>query len=170
MKKAAATDQASLPKIEKDADAAPTGDKNVGVGLAYLGYRQYDKAADLLDKGVTKGGVKNEAEARLLLGIAQLKAGHKDEAVKTFKAVKGDPTLERLANLWSLHAKQAERSSLRPQAPAADVGNTQGRRDESPGPSRWFTIRARRARDNRKEMRHGDQGRRAHARGHAQDG
>jgi tetratricopeptide (TPR) repeat protein len=106
-KKAAAADEASLPKIEKDADAAATGDKDVGVGLAYLGYQQYDKASDLLTKGLTKGGVKSEAEARLLLGIAQLKAGHKDDAVKSFHAVKGDPTLERLANLWSLHARQA---------------------------------------------------------------
>ncbi|HVO48038.1 MAG TPA: tetratricopeptide repeat protein, partial [Steroidobacteraceae bacterium] len=106
-KKAAATDLAILAKVQQDADAAPTGDKNVGVGLAYLGYQQYDKAADNLSKGLGKGGVKNEAEARLLLGIAQLKGGHKDEAVKAFKAVKGDPNLERLANLWTLHARQA---------------------------------------------------------------
>jgi tetratricopeptide (TPR) repeat protein len=106
-KKAAATDQASLPRIEKEADAAATGAKNVGVGLAYLGYGQYDKAADDISKGLSKGGLRNEAEARLLLGIAQLKAGHKDDAVKSFHAVKGDPSLERLANLWTLHAKQA---------------------------------------------------------------
>ena len=106
-KKQAVADQASLPKIEADAQKAPTGDKDVGVGLAYLGYGQYDKASDLLSQGLSKGGVKSEAEARLLLGIAQLKAGHKEDAVKSFHAVKGDPTLERLANLWSLHAKQA---------------------------------------------------------------
>lgn len=106
-KKAAAADLATLPKVEKDADAASTGDKNVGVGLAYLGYQQYDKATDQLNKGLTKGSVRNEAEAHLLLGIAQLKSGKKDDAVKSFKAVKGDPNLERLAELWSLHAKQA---------------------------------------------------------------
>ena len=106
-KKAAQTDLASLPKVEKDADASATGDKNVGVGLAYLGYQQYDKASDQLNKGLTKGSVRNEAEAHLLLGIAQLKSGKKDDAVKSFKAVKGDPNLERLAELWSLHAKQA---------------------------------------------------------------
>ena len=36
----------ALPRLEKEADAAPTGAKNVGVGLAYLGYGQYDKAVD----------------------------------------------------------------------------------------------------------------------------
>ncbi|HVW67848.1 MAG TPA: tetratricopeptide repeat protein [Steroidobacteraceae bacterium] len=106
-KKAAVSDQASLPRTEKDADNSATGDKYVGVGFAYLGYGQYDKASDLLAKGLSKGHVKNEPEARLLLGIAQLKAGHKDQAVQTFQAVKGDPTLEHIAALWSLHAKQA---------------------------------------------------------------
>ena len=105
--KAAAADQAKLPTTEKDADAAPTGDKNVALGVAYLGYEQYDKAAALLSKGLAKGGVTNEAEARLLLGISQLKAGHNEEAAKSLHAVKGDPALERLANLWNLHAKQA---------------------------------------------------------------
>jgi len=106
-KKQASQDVATLPKIEQDARTAATGDKDVGVGLAYLGYQQYDKATDLLSQGLTKGGVKSEPEARLLLGIAQLKAGHKDDAVKSFRAVKGDPNLERLASLWSLRAKQA---------------------------------------------------------------
>jgi tetratricopeptide (TPR) repeat protein len=106
-KKAAVTDQASLQRIEKEADAAPTGAKNVGLGLAYFGYGQYDKAAEAISKGIAKGGLRNESEARLLPGIAQLKAGHKEDATKSFHAVKGDPSLEHLANLWSLHAKQA---------------------------------------------------------------
>ena len=105
-KKTATSDQASLPKSEAEAKSAATGDKAVGVGFAYMGYQQYDKATDLLSQGLAKG-VKNEASARLLLGIAELKAGKKDDAVNAFQAVKGDPTLERLANLWSLHAKQA---------------------------------------------------------------
>ncbi len=105
VKKTAAADQAALPKLEADAANAPTGVKSAAAGLAYFGYGQYDKAADLLAKGVAKGGLKNEANTRLLLGIAQLKAGHKDDAVKTFKAVKGDPALEQLAGLWVVHAR-----------------------------------------------------------------
>lgn len=109
VKKTAATDQAALPKIEKEAEASPTGAKNVGVGLAFLGYGQYDKAVEQISKGITKGGLRNDAEAHLLLGIAQLKGGHKDDAVKSFKSVKdaNNPTLEQLANLWALHARQA---------------------------------------------------------------
>ena len=106
-KKAAATDRASLQRIAKEADAAAAGAKNVGLGLAYFGYGEYDKAVEEITKGLTKGGLRNEGEARLLLGISQLKAGHKEDAAKTFHAVKGDPSLERLANLWTLHAKQA---------------------------------------------------------------
>jgi hypothetical protein len=107
-KKRAAADQASLPKLSEEAQAAATGDKDVAVGMAYLGYQQYDKAADALGEGLMKGGVKDEAQARLLLGIAQLKAGKKDQAVKTFHAVTGDPTLVRLASLWSLRARGPE--------------------------------------------------------------
>jgi predicted Zn-dependent protease len=111
--KQAASDKAGLDKIASDAAAAKTGDKDVSVGLAYLGYKDYDKAVTALERGLGKPGVQNEGEARLLLGIAQLGAGKKDEAQKSFKAVKGDPKLEHLANLWSLHARQAspERSA-----------------------------------------------------------
>jgi hypothetical protein len=47
-----------------------------------------------------------------MLGIAQLKAGHKDDASKTFKAVKGEAALERLANLWNLRAKQGNATNV----------------------------------------------------------
>jgi TolA-binding protein len=108
-KKAVAAGQTQLPKMEQDANAAATGDAAVTCGLAYLGYGKYDKAVELLSKGLTKGGLKahSDADAHLLLGIAQLEAGHKDDAVKSFRQAKGDPSLERLANLWSLHARQA---------------------------------------------------------------
>ncbi|HEY8054196.1 MAG: tetratricopeptide repeat protein [Steroidobacterales bacterium] len=104
-RKAAASDQTSLPKTEAEANASASGTKNAGAGFAYLGYQQYDKAIDQLTKAVSKGGLKNEADARLNLGVAQLKAGHKDDAVKTFQSVHGSAVMERLASLWVIHAK-----------------------------------------------------------------
>jgi len=107
-KQGATSDQASLEKTLKEAEAATTGGKNAGMGLAYLSYGQYDKAIDQLTKALAKGGLRNAADTQLLLGIAQLKGGHKDDAIKSFKAVKGDPVLERLGTLWAIHARQAQ--------------------------------------------------------------
>jgi TolA-binding protein len=104
-KKQAAADQAALTKKASDAAAGKAGDQDVSVGLAYMGYQQYDKAVEAINRGLAKPGLQNAADARLLLGIAELRAGRKDDARKTFKAVKGDPTLERLANLWTLHSQ-----------------------------------------------------------------
>ena len=103
----ATSGRASLSKLAQEADAAPAGDKNAAAGRAFFGYSQFDKAADQFGKALLKGVIKGEAEDRLLLGIAQLKAGRKGDAMKTFEQVKGDPVLERLATLWRLHAKQA---------------------------------------------------------------
>src|SRR5262249_11471840 len=161
-KKTAATDQANLPKIAAEADKAPTGAKNAGVGLAYLGYGQYDKAIDEFQKALTKGGLRNEAETRLQLGIAQFKAGHKDEAYKTWKTVKGDPVLERLAGLWAVHARQGY--GLRP---PGRKGLQQGRRERISRPSSFQWAPAEGAR-TRKERHDDDQGRRQDALGYAQ--
>ncbi len=100
-KKQADADKASLSKLEKE---AKTAEADVGIGKAYLSYGQYEQAAGALQRGIQKGGLKNPEEAQLLLGISQFKLGNKAEAVKTFKAVKGDPKYVRLGNLWALHA------------------------------------------------------------------
>jgi Tetratricopeptide repeat len=105
--KAAARDQKTLDKSAQQAALAHSGDQDVGLGLAYFGYQQYDKAVSALKQGIAKGGLKDPDSAHLLLGIAELKAGNKTDALQSFKAVKGDPTMQRLATLWSLRARQA---------------------------------------------------------------
>jgi hypothetical protein len=100
-------DQAALPKLAQDAEAAKTGQKQVALGLAYFSYQQYDKAAEAISAGLAKGGVKSENDARIILGISQLKAGKKEDAVKTFEGITGDPKYARLAHLWAIRAKQA---------------------------------------------------------------
>jgi len=105
--RAAKRDQKSLGRSAEQAARSSNGQEDVGLGLAYYGYQQYDKAVQALTQGIAKGGLKSTGEAQLLLGIAQLKAGNKDAALKSFKSVKGDPTLERLATLWSLRARQS---------------------------------------------------------------
>ncbi len=104
-KKDAAADQAGLAKTEADAASAAHGDPLVAVGIGYFGYGQYDKAAKDIEAGLDKGITKDPQDARLLLGIAQYKAGNAEGAAKAFKSVKGDITYERLAALWAIRAK-----------------------------------------------------------------
>jgi hypothetical protein len=104
-KKQAAADQPTLPKTEATAASAATGDALLGVGIGYFGYGDYDKASKDISAGLAKGTAKDATDARLLLGIAQLRTGDKDSAVKTFKSVQGDPVYMRLAALWILRAK-----------------------------------------------------------------
>ncbi len=105
-KRKAAHDLAGgLAATAKEAARQSSGQSDVNVGLAYLGYQQYDKAIAEFTQGISKGGLKNPAEAHLLLGIAQLKAGNKAAALKSFEAVQGNDTLKRLASLWSLRAR-----------------------------------------------------------------
>jgi hypothetical protein len=78
----------------------------VSLGVILLSYQQYPQAVDALSRGLKTGGLQSAASAQLLLGIAELKSGNKDAAIKTFHAVKGDQKFERLANLWALHARQ----------------------------------------------------------------
>ena len=105
--KRAAADQAALPQMTAQSAAAPNGEKDVALGLTLMSYEQYPQAVDVLTRGLKEGGVQSPANAQLLLGIALLKSGNKDGAMKTFHAVKGDPKFEHLANLWALHARQA---------------------------------------------------------------
>ncbi|MGC8517352.1 MAG: tetratricopeptide repeat protein [Steroidobacteraceae bacterium] len=105
--KRAASDQKTLAHTAQLAGQQAKGNSDVRVGLAYFGYQHYHKAVQLITQGIAKGGLARPAEAHLLLGIAQLKAGNKAAALNAFNSVKGDPTLQRLAELWSLKAKSA---------------------------------------------------------------
>jgi len=110
-KKEADADKTTLAQRETEARAAATGDAAVKVGAQYLGYGDAAKAADLLQKGIAKGGIakgdpkekQRIDEASILLGIAHLRNNNKAEAAKAFRSVKQDPTMVRIAKLWLLN-------------------------------------------------------------------
>lgn len=98
-----AADKATLAQREKAA-AAGSADDNLLLAQALMSYGQFPQAVTAAQRAVAKGNAANPAEAQLVLGMAQYRAGNKAEAAKTFRAVKGDPNLERLAKLWALRA------------------------------------------------------------------
>ena len=105
VRRTATDDRATMPKQERDAMAAKTGDALVQVGGAYLGYGQPDKAVSAITAGISKGNLKNPDEAYMLLGIAYDRNKNKDEAVRAFNRANSDPKYQQLAKLWALEAR-----------------------------------------------------------------
>lgn len=97
--------KADLGKVQAEAKAAPTGNELVALGMQQLSFEQYPQAVESLKAGIAKGGLKNAADAQLTLGVAQVKAGQKADAGKTFRSIETtDETTERIAKFWALHA------------------------------------------------------------------
>jgi len=101
----AAADRSILVKQDAESATRKNGEVDARIAQAFMSYGDYDKAIVALERGLAKGNVRNPVEARLNLGIAQLKAGKKADATTTLAAVQGDETLQRLARLWSLRAR-----------------------------------------------------------------
>lgn len=101
----AAADKPTLLAQDKEAAGRKNGEVDARIALAFLGYGDFERSVVAYERGLAKGNVRNPEEARLNLGIAQLKAGNKEGAAATFAAVKGDETLQRIARLWSLQTR-----------------------------------------------------------------
>ena len=101
VQRSVATDQPSIAKAETEAGKQPNGNALVSTGMDYFGYGQNDKALSLIQAGIAKGGLKNPEDAKLNLGIVQLAAGNKTDAVATFKSITSEPASS-VARLWIL--------------------------------------------------------------------
>jgi hypothetical protein len=94
------SDQATLASAETEAGKQPNGIGLVNAGLNYYGYGQYDKAINLIQAGIAKGGLKYPDDAKLHLGIVQIAAGKKADGVATLKSIKTGDADNDLARLW----------------------------------------------------------------------
>jgi tetratricopeptide (TPR) repeat protein len=101
-KTAATGDKATLATQETSAKANAAGNADVKLGAAYLSYGDNAKAIEALQRGIAKGSVRDPDEAGMLLGIAYVRSGNKEEAAKAFNTVKADATMARIAKLWLL--------------------------------------------------------------------
>lgn len=101
----AAAARSELANQESAAKAAPTGEAYVTLGMTLYSFGEYARAVSALQAGIAKGGLRSVADAQMALGMAQVKAGQKAEALKTFRAAKFEDDInQRLAQLWALYA------------------------------------------------------------------
>ncbi len=88
---------------------------------------QYDKGVGFIQQGIAKGGLKQPDEAKLRLGAAQVKAGHKDDAIKTFETVKAGGGLSDVAKVWIMTLKQPAGAGATATAAAAPAAPAAGK-------------------------------------------
>ena len=104
VEKTYAEDKKTLGQGDAEAAAARSGDALLAQGFNYVGHGDFDKGLPMMEQGIAKGALKYPDDARLHLGYAQLQAGRKAEAIKTFKTVSGTDGTADLARLWILQA------------------------------------------------------------------
>ena len=95
-------DRASLAATATAAKASPDAKKAMVTAEAYLGYGDYQQAADLFRTALTKNGVDKDL-ANLRLGMSLALAGDKAGAEAALKAAGGAQT--ETAQLWLTYLK-----------------------------------------------------------------
>jgi hypothetical protein len=100
----AADDVANRKRDEAAARASKDGNALVIQGQGAVGEGRVAEGVAMIEQGFAKGGVRRPEENRLRLGEAQLMAGQRDAARKTFASVTGPEGLTELSRLWALLA------------------------------------------------------------------
>jgi tetratricopeptide (TPR) repeat protein len=98
-----ADDKKLLGQLDKEARAKQNGEADVKVGLAYMGFGDYDKAAEAIERGLSAdrvGKVKRVDDAQMMLGICYRKLNKPDDARKAFTAAQQDPRMAKAATIW----------------------------------------------------------------------
>jgi tetratricopeptide (TPR) repeat protein len=90
----------SIPMMEKAAAKSDEGELYVRLGNVYLDGDQFSKAADSVQKGLEKGGVKRPDQARLVLGMSYFNLGEYDKARRAFRAAGKDKRSKTYSQQW----------------------------------------------------------------------
>jgi tetratricopeptide (TPR) repeat protein len=90
----------SLPPLEAAADMSRDGELNLYLGQAYLNLDRYEEAADALQEGIRKGGIKNLGQANVMLGLALFELDKLDAARRALKVEREYEETRDAANQW----------------------------------------------------------------------
>jgi hypothetical protein len=89
-----------------EAVAAKSGDALVKVGYTYVTMGQVDKGVDLIQQGIAAGNLTHPEDARLRLGMAQVKSpATKAAGLKTLRSLKGKDGTAEIGRLWTVLAR-----------------------------------------------------------------
>ncbi len=94
--------------MEKAAAKSDEGELYVRLGNVYLDGDQFAKAADSVQKGLKKGGVKRPDQARLVLGMAYFNLGKYDKARRAFRDAGKDDRSAKYSKQWIAYVTSEE--------------------------------------------------------------
>lgn len=104
LKTRADADQKSLPQQEAEAAKSSAGEASVKLGEVFYGFGNYQKAADAINQGLQKGGVKHLDEAYVYLALAEVQLKNSADAKKALANLKGVPNISpRVDRIWELY-------------------------------------------------------------------
>jgi len=98
----------SIPMMEKAAAKSDEGELYVRLGNVYLDGDQFSKAADSVQKGLKKGGVKRPDQARLVLGMSYFNLGEYDKARRAFRDAGKDDRSKKYSQQWIKYINSEE--------------------------------------------------------------
>jgi tetratricopeptide (TPR) repeat protein len=90
----------SIPMMEKAAASSDEGELYVRLGNVYLDGDQFAEAADSVQKGLKKGGVKRPDQARLVLGMSYFNLGEYEKARRAFRDAGKDKRSKKYSQQW----------------------------------------------------------------------
>jgi tetratricopeptide (TPR) repeat protein len=99
----AVEDAKTAAQLDAEAHAGKNGDTDYRLGMRYFSMKQYDKAADALQRALSPervARVKRPDDANMVLGISLLKLNKKADADKAFNAAKADNRMAAAAKMW----------------------------------------------------------------------
>lgn len=118
----AASDDKTLPKFAKEAEARKTGDYDEKLAETYYGYKRYDEAETVARRALSKPGLKDPEQAKMILGMSLTQQGKYEDAIAQFKEVEnagGRAARVKAAHLWASFAHSKLPAPTASAAPAA---------------------------------------------------
>ncbi len=101
--KSEAESAAGLAKNAQEAAALKDGNELVKVGTVYSSMGQHDKAIELIEKGIAKGGLKRPDDAKLRLALAMaLSTKTKAKGLQALRSVGGTDGTADVARLYTV--------------------------------------------------------------------
>jgi hypothetical protein len=101
--KSQADSAAGLAKDVEQAQAAKDGNELVKVGTIYHSMGQHDKAIELIEKGIAKGGLKRPDDAKLRLALAMAASSKtKAKGLQALRSVGGSDGTAEVARLYTV--------------------------------------------------------------------